>query len=210
MRGRRGAESFMGSARAGSVPEQDATRVALLATARVLVLTGTWWLLALAVTNRNLCQARTGLVRIFVQWSVFNRLPPPPPAPLPPPNLVSFHCTPRRPFPLSSLPRHFLLLSYSCTGLVGAILVFGPLKGGGSTTTFDVCYHPEALVRADRLSAFRDLVVLSSLERVEDAFLRGTKEKITVDKSEKMLLLSLSLVVVVWCCFFFFFYIYIC
>ncbi|CBJ29402.1 conserved unknown protein [Ectocarpus siliculosus] len=63
----------------------------------------------------------------------------------------------------------------------------GPLrkekdKGGGSTTTFDVCYHPEALVRADRLSAFRDLVVLSSLERVEDAFLRGTKEKITVDK----------------------------
>ncbi|CAM9954514.1 unnamed protein product, partial [Ectocarpus fasciculatus] len=60
-------------------------------------------------------------------------------------------------------------------------------KGGGSTTTFDVCYHPEALVRADRLGAFRDLVVLSSLERVEDAFLRGTKQKITVDKKYRIL-----------------------
>ncbi|CAN0447951.1 unnamed protein product, partial [Hapterophycus canaliculatus] len=51
----------------------------------------------------------------------------------------------------------------------------GPLrmekdKAGGSTTTFDVCYHPEALVRARGLDAFRDLVALSSLERVEDAF----------------------------------------
>lgn len=86
-------------------------------------------------------------------------------------------------------PVHFLLFS-CCTGLVAALLGFAdPYKGGGSTTTFDVCYHPEALVRADRLGAFRNLVVLSSLERVEDAFLRATKQKITVDKSEKMLLL---------------------
>lgn len=59
------------------------------------------------------------------------------------------------------------------------------LSGGGNTTTFDVCYHPETLVRAQRLDAFRDLVALSSLERVEDAFLRGTKQKITTDKSER-------------------------
>ncbi|CAM9948259.1 unnamed protein product [Scytosiphon promiscuus] len=68
----------------------------------------------------------------------------------------------------------------------------GPLrmekdKAGGSTTTFDVCYHPEALVRAQRLDAFRDLVALSSLERVEDAFLRGTEQKITVDKNYRIL-----------------------
>ncbi|CAN0090223.1 unnamed protein product, partial [Laminaria digitata] len=63
----------------------------------------------------------------------------------------------------------------------------GPLrmekdKGGDSTTTFDVCYHPEALVRARRIDAFRDLVAISSLERVEDAFLRSTQQKMTADK----------------------------
>lgn len=39
-------------------------------------------------------------------------------------------------------------------------------------------------MRAQRLDAFRDLVALSSLERVEDAYLRGAQQKITVDKSE--------------------------
>lgn len=62
--------------------------------------------------------------------------------------------------------------------------MFACLSGGGNTTTFDVCYHPEALVRAQRLDAFRDLVALSSLERVEDAYLRSTEQKMTVDKSE--------------------------
>lgn len=57
-------------------------------------------------------------------------------------------------------------------------------KAGDSTTTFDVCYHPEALVRAERLGAFRNIVAMSSLERVEDAFMRATGQKMTVDKSE--------------------------
>eukprot|EP00903_Cladosiphon_okamuranus_P016570 g15287.t1 len=60
-------------------------------------------------------------------------------------------------------------------------------RGGGNTTTFDVCYHPEALVRAQRLDAFRDLVVLSSLERVEDAFFRVAQQKIKVDKNYRIL-----------------------
>ena len=64
---------------------------------------------------------------------------------------------------------------------VGGVLTY---IGGGSTTTFDVCYHPEALVRARRIDAFRDLLALSSLERVEDAFLRSTQQKMTADKSE--------------------------
>eukprot|EP00752_Nemacystus_decipiens_P003077 g2851.t1 len=60
-------------------------------------------------------------------------------------------------------------------------------KAGRQTTAVDVCYHPEALVRAQRLDAFRDLVALSSLERVEDVFLRSKQQKITVDKNYRIL-----------------------
>lgn len=58
-------------------------------------------------------------------------------------------------------------------------------------------------MRAQRLDAFRDLVALSSLERVEDAYLRSTQQKMTVDKSKRFAFvlhcLFLSLLVACWC-----------
>lgn len=101
---------------------------------------------------------------------------------------TAFGIAPARPSsslsPSDLLSRSAPHLYFLLFRLESLLCVLPVRAAGGSTTTFDVCYHPEALVRAQKLDAFRDLVALSSLERVEDAFLRGTEQKITVDKSE--------------------------
>lgn len=55
---------------------------------------------------------------------------------------------------------------------------------GGNTTTFDACFHPEALVRAKQIDAFRHLVATSSLDAVEQTFQKTAGQKVSVERSE--------------------------
>lgn len=58
---------------------------------------------------------------------------------------------------------------------------------GGDTTTFDTCFHPEALFRAKQIDSFRHLVATSSIEAVEQNMVKILRQKITAQRSESIL-----------------------
>ncbi|CAM9629377.1 unnamed protein product, partial [Discosporangium mesarthrocarpum] len=68
--------------------------------------------------------------------------------------------------------------------------VVGPMrmekdKAGNHASTCDVCFHPEAFQQASRLAPFKDLVVSSALEGVENSAAtntRGGGERMVIER----------------------------